>query len=127
MKNKTFVKQTQPWGLFQRTGHRVMCSDGKIRACKMSSTADTFFSVPASIEVNGKTVTGYVTTETVHFLPNEERIYCFRHHIRHSDKMPFWPECYEPEFEKIMFNAITVEESDMNGPLGHLHWKYKNN
>jgi len=43
-----------------------MCSDGRVRTIKrMAQTADTFFSVPASVRVRGRTVAGYVTTETV--------------------------------------------------------------
>lgn len=50
-------------------GGRVMCSDGKVRRLhRIAQTADTFFSIPASVQVwhNGKrvTVTGYVTIET---------------------------------------------------------------
>jgi hypothetical protein len=46
----------------------VLCTDGKIRKVKrISSTADTFFSVPASVEVRvhrkRHTVAGYVTMD----------------------------------------------------------------
>lgn len=49
---------------------RVMCSDGKVRRLhRIAETADTFFSVPASVQVwhDGKrvTVAGYVTIETL--------------------------------------------------------------
>jgi hypothetical protein len=44
---------------------RAMCSDGKVRAVRFrSGIADTFFSIPASVKVNGKTVAGFVTVET---------------------------------------------------------------
>ena len=53
----------QPYGLF--SGGRALCPDGKIRALKrIASTADTFFSIPASVTYKGKTVAGYVTIET---------------------------------------------------------------
>jgi hypothetical protein len=43
-----------------------MCADGKVRTLKrIAQTADTFFSVPASVRVKGKTVAGYIGTNTV--------------------------------------------------------------
>ena len=46
---------------------RALCVDGKIRSVRFPSggIADTFFSVPAVVTVKGKTVSGYVTVETV--------------------------------------------------------------
>lgn len=59
----TSLSRVYPWGLFR--GGRAMCSDGKVRALKrIAETADTFFSVPAAVAVNGRTVSGYVTVET---------------------------------------------------------------
>ncbi len=57
-----------PFSLF--IGGRAMCADGRVRTLKrISSTADTFFSVPAAVEVrrDGKryTVAGYVTVQTI--------------------------------------------------------------
>jgi hypothetical protein len=51
-----------PWGMF--LGGRAMCADGTVRAlARIAETADTFFSVPAAVKVNGRTVSGYVTVE----------------------------------------------------------------
>jgi len=55
-----------PWSLF--VGGKAMCSDGVVRTLKrIAQTADTFFSIPASVEVRDrgikKTVSGYVTIE----------------------------------------------------------------
>lgn len=59
----TYIDSVNPFGLY--VGARVMCSDGVTRNVKrIAQTADTFFSVPAAVSVNGKTVSGYVTTET---------------------------------------------------------------
>jgi hypothetical protein len=45
---------------------RALCTDGKVRTVRFKTgIADTFFSVPASVSVKGKTVSGYVTVETV--------------------------------------------------------------
>lgn len=50
-----------PWGLFYKAT-KVLCSDGIRRNTKrIAVTADTFFSIPASMTVKGKTVSGYVT------------------------------------------------------------------
>lgn len=39
-----------------------LCPDGKRRTVHTTGEADTFFSIPASVKVKGKTVTGYITT-----------------------------------------------------------------
>lgn len=45
---------------------RAICPDGRIRRTKrISQTSDTFFSIPASMTVKGKTVAGYITVETI--------------------------------------------------------------
>lgn len=100
--NKTYVSQTFPWGLFKRQGHRLLCSDGTIRAARLASTPDTFFSIPASISIKSKTVSGYATTEDY----NGERIFCFRHHTQHNDKLPAWPQHHSKEFDKLVASAI---------------------
>jgi hypothetical protein len=98
MKNKTYVTQTQPWGLYTSSGHRVLCSDGVIRACRLASTPDTFFSIPASIVLNRKRISGYVTTREY----RGEIVYCFRQLSHHNDKLPVWPVDWCEEFGKLM-------------------------
>jgi len=69
METRSYGKGTEltvsmPFSLFH--SGRVLCSDGKVRAlARIASTADTFFSIPATVKVNGKTVSGYVTIETL--------------------------------------------------------------
>lgn len=59
----TWLSIAYPWGVFRAGG--AMCSDGKVRTLKrVADTADTFFSVPAAVAVNGRTVSGYITSET---------------------------------------------------------------
>jgi hypothetical protein len=61
---QTRLDVRMPWGVF--AGGRVLCADGEIRALKrIAPTADTFFTVPASVTVKGKTVAGFVTVETL--------------------------------------------------------------
>ena len=73
--NGTQLVTRAPWGTF--VGGRALCADGKVRALKrISATADTFFSVPASVTVNGKTVAGYVTVNDT--LNDSESVVEFR-------------------------------------------------
>ena len=45
---------------------RALCADGIVRALRFGSgIADTFFSIPASVKVKGKTVSGFVSVETL--------------------------------------------------------------
>jgi hypothetical protein len=97
---KTFVKQTGPWGLFARCGHRLMCSDGKIRAAELASSGDTFFSVPARIRINGKTITGYYTVDTDSNWSKKSHV--FRHHTVHNELLPTWPKSNTMEHEKLI-------------------------
>ena len=90
---KTSVTVTHPWGLYRPYGHRLLCSDGVIRAARLSATADTFFSVPASLRVNGKHVSGYMTVDEGP--DGATRAYTFRHHDKHADKLPAWPAFFE--------------------------------
>ncbi len=48
----------------------VLCSDGKRRNAKITQQPDTFFSIPASVQVRGKTVTGFL-------MDNSEGELCF--------------------------------------------------
>jgi hypothetical protein len=64
----TYVDQSSPWGAF--TGGRALCADGKVRRLKrIASTTDTFYSIPAAVEVRRdgrrQTVSGFVTTQTI--------------------------------------------------------------
>ena len=60
----TELTVSYPWGI--NVSGRALCADGKVRKLKrIAQTADTFFSTPASVEVRGKTIAGYVTIETV--------------------------------------------------------------
>lgn len=102
----THVTQVFPFGFYTRTGHRLLCSDGQVRAASLASTADTFFSVPASVRVRGKTVSGYMTVEEA----GEVRAYAFRHHTQHNDRMPAWPDRFTPEHDKLLSDIATKHE-----------------
>ena len=97
---KTYTRQTYPWGLYARNGHRALCSDGQIRAVEMSQTADTFFSIPARCRIAGKWVSGYVTTAE----SDGARIYTFRHHTNQTPPAPLpkWPDIYTPEHAALL-------------------------
>lgn len=99
---KTYTRQTYPWGLYARNGHRALCSDGQIRAVEMSPTADTFFSIPARCRVSGRWVSGYVTTDERE--SDNARIYTFRHHTNQTPPAPLpeWPDSYTPELAALL-------------------------
>jgi len=93
---KTYITRSYPFGLNRRNGHRLLCSDGKIRAAELAESPDTFFSTPARIRINGKTVTGYMTIEeTWNDDKNAyDRVYSFRHHNDQGEKhsLPAWDD-----------------------------------
>jgi len=41
----------------------AICSDGKPRYAKITGQADTYFSCPARVKVNGKSVTGFISCD----------------------------------------------------------------
>ena len=100
---KTCAAVLRPWGLFVRKGTRLLCADGKIRSVSyIAQTADTFFSVPASVKVNGKSVSGYATCEEGKL----GRVWAFRHHTKHADKLPTWPDKFTSEHEALISSAF---------------------
>ena len=48
-----------------RSIKNCICSDGRQRTAFTTSTADTFFSIPAYVNVKGKKVSGFITRETL--------------------------------------------------------------
>ena len=101
---KTFLSQSMPWGLFRRTGHRLLCADGVIRAAELAQTADSFFSIPASVRVCGKRVSGYATCDEIEGV----RVHTFRAHDCHKPEFPAleWPACYSDENANILKKAL---------------------
>ena len=109
---KTALNQKMPWGLYTRNGHKVLCADGKIRACEMSPTADTFFSVPARARINGKWVSGYVTGEEQKYIEKvktEEpflKVWAFRaHNESNPEGFPQWSELTPEKHNELIENA----------------------
>jgi hypothetical protein len=43
----------------------IVCEDGSRRTYTATNSADTFFSIPGYVQVNGTSVRGYATTDTV--------------------------------------------------------------
>lgn len=110
---KTFTKQILPWGLYNRTGHRLLCSDGEIRAAELAPTANTFFSVPASIRINGKRISGYMTAEEQRWIQGEKErepfltCYSFRHHTEQKNphNLPAWGELSDSAYNQLIESA----------------------
>ena len=101
---KTHVSRSYPWGLHPRNGHRLLCSDGVIRAAEMAETADTYFSVPASVRINGKRISGYATCERDSKWKHE--VWAFRHHTNQDAPLPKWPSSHEPEHDALISKAV---------------------
>ena len=105
---KTNLASVQPWGLIIRKGTRLLCADGVVRSVsRISSTADTFFSVPAAIRIRGVNITGYATSDETKRAPFA-RVYTFRQHTDQKEKcikvgLPDWPiHRYSPEMETLL-------------------------
>lgn len=110
----TQVSSTMPWGLTPPYGHRLLCSDGVIRAARLAHSPDTFFSHPASVRIKGKNVTGYMTTEEFSYHPDlkeedyrDTTVYVFRHHNGQDEYLPKWPVVSEDGAEKL--NALIAK------------------
>ena len=110
---KTFTKKSYPWGLFYRNGHRLLCSDGKIRAAELAPSADTFFSVPAFIRINGKRISGYMTAEEQRWIQGEKErepfltCYSFRQHTdqKNPHNLPAWGELSDTDYNQLIESA----------------------
>lgn len=58
-----FIDNGNPWQ-HPHKAINVLCVDGKRRTVHLDQQADTFFSWPGRCSINGKTVTGYITSFT---------------------------------------------------------------
>lgn len=63
----------------------VVCTDGNLRTPFRVKPADTWFSMPACVKVNNKTVSGYITPNTD--TPGEFRFYAYRYRAN-ADLLP---------------------------------------
>lgn len=80
----TTINYSQPWGLIRRNGNRLLCADGKVRAAELAQCPDTYFSIPASVRIKGKRITGYATGDE----RDGQRVYTFRPHTVHYADAP---------------------------------------
>ena len=93
------------WGgsYLRRTGSRALCSDGKVRSlAHLAQQADTHYSIPAAVRIDGQYVKGYVTTDE-----NEagERAVTFRRLHEYKEWLPDFPDKYTLEHEILMRKA----------------------
>jgi hypothetical protein len=49
-----------PWQIAVAVTH-ALCEDGRRRYAKITAQPDTFFSIPAQVKVQGKSVSGFIT------------------------------------------------------------------
>jgi len=63
----------------------VLCSDGKRRRASCTSHPDTFFSIPATVNVGKRTVSGFVWIS--------DGLYSFTRNAegKNADALPAWP------------------------------------
>ena len=114
---KTGIVCCQPWGLFQRAGSRVLCSDGKIRSLAyLASTPDTFFSTPAAVHVNGKYVRGYVTHQEQGYIKGVKEsdflvATVFRQFDGQGDILPPWPVASHDGEDIKLNNLVALAHS----------------
>ena len=101
--NRPFVDDYRPsryQSMFgeQRGGqYRAVCSDGRVRTATATGEADTWFSIPARVNVNGRTVTGYISAVDWYDLRVAENDvpparYEFRQYTyrKNADALPDW-------------------------------------
>lgn len=104
----TQIVVTRPWGMNRRNGHRLLCSDGRIRAAELAETPDTFFSTPARCRVNGVWISGYMTAEELPWTEGAEmplpRVFSFRPHDGQQGKhsLPAWAELSDDRLSEII-------------------------
>ncbi|SRR5258706_9432429 len=79
------------WGMWQipYKALNILCPDGIYRTARITAEADTFFTIPAQVQVRGKTVTGFIS----------------HRHDQPEDEMYFWGfgpnmAAFFPEFDK---------------------------
>jgi hypothetical protein len=75
------------FGFIRKTGNRLLCADGKVRAAELAKVADTWFSIPASVRINGVRVRGYASVD------KDKAV--FRPYTAEIKKAPFldWRPC----------------------------------
>jgi len=103
----THLSRSYPWGLHPRNGHRLLCADGVVRSAELAQTADTFFSIPASVRINGKRVSGYASTEKDSLWTKE--VYVFRHHDGQDAFLPAWPVSSHSEAAESAKDALIAK------------------
>lgn len=111
---KTKINRIYPYGFNVARGTRLLCPDGKIRAPhSIAQTADTFFSIPATVRIHGKVVSGYATVEKQGWISGVKesdflQACVFRPHTKCVDAglCPSWPHKVEQDME---FNALIAK------------------
>jgi hypothetical protein len=90
----TQVTSRHPWGTY--VAARLLCSDGKVRSVsRIADTADTFYSVPATVKVAGRSVSGYMSFH--HDMDDPEgciAIFVAYTYGKNGHLLPRWPSTY---------------------------------
>lgn len=93
------ARSGHPWSMVG-TRFQVLCSDGQVRVATATAETDTMFSVPARVQVKGRTVAGFVTTRDPLFVypgiiePAQETFFQFipSRQRKNSNVLPAWPK-----------------------------------
>ncbi len=94
------------------SSHKVLCDDGIVRTARVTATADTWFSLPARVNVNGKTVSGFISSRfmfgLIHKdLPNVWSFSAYRYRKNHAEIKEIG--CKQTPSCRILLDGITWE------------------
>ena len=107
------------------SGHRLLCSDGAIRAAELAMCPDTFFSTPARVRVRGKWLSGYMTVLSRDEVSTDLDLatFVFRQHTngKHASLLPPWP-IYDLEPDHLSVSArYDAKNAKINALLALAH------
>jgi hypothetical protein len=95
--------------------NKVLCDDGKVRTATVTGHADTWFSLPSRVKVNGKTVTGYISARSPFGLIHKEMdtlwmFSAYRYRKNHAEINVLG--CKKNDRCHIYLNGITADTCD---------------
>ena len=93
MRGEIYVRG--PWQIPCKA--RALCSDGVWRMIKLVGQPDTYYTIPASAQVKGKTVAGFVMTDTLRYA-EPTLIFVHYSNMKNGKLLPEWPP-HNPDME----------------------------
>ena len=86
-----------------RNKTKALCEDGKTRTATVTGHADTWFSIPAVVKANGKSVTGYLTkSDSLGWCQESEKdvglnFIAYKYRKNHGEIPVIYPYCRKDE------------------------------